>query len=107
MFLREPRLGIREAEYLIREIKQSLTKTKILQNVLVIMSWNHNIPRFCRYNNILSSIFEKRVEIIGKNNDKANLAELFVNTYNNCTDKSIKRSQILLQEQDLKAVYIK
>ena len=107
MFLREPRLGIREAEYLIREIKQSLTKTKILQNVLVIMSWNHNIQRSCRYNNILSSIFEKRVEIIGKNKDKADLAELFVNTYNNCTDKSIKRSQILLQEQDLKAVYIK
>jgi hypothetical protein len=104
MFLREPRLDINEAEYLIREVKHSLTETKISQNVLVIMSWNYNIQRFCRYNNILSTIFEKRIEIIEKNNNKIGLAELFVNIHNNCTNKSIKRSQILLKEQDLKTV---
>jgi hypothetical protein len=104
MFLHEPRLDINEAEYLIREVKHSLTETKISQNVLVIMSWNYNIQRFCRYNNILSTIFEKRIEIIEKNNNKIGLAELFVNIHNNCTNKSIKRSQILLKEQDLKTV---
>jgi hypothetical protein len=104
MFLREPRLDINEAEYLIREVKHSLTETKILQNVLVIMSWNYNIQRFCRYNNILSTIFEKRIEIIEKNKNKIGLAELFVNIYDNCTNKSIKRSQILLREQDLETV---
>jgi hypothetical protein len=104
MFLCEPQLDIREAEHLLREIKHSLMKTKILQNVLVIMSWNHNIQRSCRYNNILSTIFEKRVEIISKSKNKADLAQLFINTYNICTDKRMKRSQILLQEQDLKTV---
>jgi len=104
MFLCEPQLDIREAEHLLREIKHSLMKTKILQNVLVIMSWNHNIQRSCRYNNILSTIFEKRVEIISKSKNKADLAQLFINTYNICTDKCMKRSQILLQEQDLKTV---
>ncbi len=111
MFLREPRLDINETEYLIREIKHSLTKTKILQNVLIMMSWNYNVQQFCRYNNILSSIFEKRIEIIdknkNKNKNKTGLVELFISTYNNCTNKGIKRSQILLEEQDLKTVSMK
>jgi hypothetical protein len=77
IFLREPKLVINVAEYLIREVKHSLTETKILQNVLVIMFWNYNIHRFYRYNNILSTIFEKSVEIIEKNKNKIGL-ELFV-----------------------------
>lgn len=106
MFLREPRLDIREAEYLIREIKHSLIKTEILQKIVVIMSWNHNIQQSYRYNNILSTVFKKRVEV-STNKNKTDPAKLFVRVYNSCTDKSIKRSKIMLYEQDLKIVHAK
>ena len=107
MFLCEPGIGFKEAEYLIRAVKHSLMEIKILRNILVIMSWSCNIERFYRYNNILSTIFGKHVEIIEKNRNKIGLAELLVNTYNNCTNKSKKMSQILMQEQDLKMVSMK
>jgi hypothetical protein len=73
------------------------------------MSWNYNVQQFCRYNNILSSIFEKRIEIIekNKNKNKTGLVKLFISTYDNYTNKGIRRSQILLEEQDLKTVSMK
>jgi hypothetical protein len=118
MFLHDPQLDIKEAEYLIREIKYSLTKSKTLQDILVLMSWNHNIhQQSCRYNNILSSIFGKRIEITNynynnnnnnnNNNNKTDPTKLFVNVYNNYAGKSIKRSQVQLDERDLKIVHTK
>lgn len=110
MFLHNPQLDTEEAEYLIREIKYSLTKSKTLQDILVLMSWNHNIQQSCRYNNILSTIFGKRIEITNNNNNNNNKIDptkLFVNVYNSCIDKSIKRSQVLLHERDLKIVHTK
>jgi hypothetical protein len=79
MFIRDPQIEATEARYLINEIVKSITKSKALEDVLVIVSLpfynsasNHNNnvkPYISSYDKMVLTRFDKSVEITGKENN--------------------------------------
>ena len=77
MFVRDPQIEANEATYLINEIVKSITKSKALEDVLAVVSLpsrnspsNHNNIKPCiSYNKMVSTRFDKSVEIADKENN--------------------------------------
>jgi hypothetical protein len=71
MFIRDPQIEANKAKYLINEIVNSITKPRVLEDVLVIVSlpsvdsiYHHNDKPFMIYNKIILPRFNKCIEII-------------------------------------------
>jgi hypothetical protein len=70
MFVRDPQIEANEARYLINEIINSITKSRTLENVLVIVSlpfvnsaYHNSDKSFMSYNKTIISRFDKCIEI--------------------------------------------
>ena len=80
MFVRDPQIEANKATYLINEIVNSITKSRALEDVLVIMSlpfvdsaYNHNDKPAILYNKTIIPRFDKCIEIMnGKDNENRN-----------------------------------
>ena len=74
MFVRDPQFEANEATYPINEIVNSITKSKALEDVLVVGSSpyrnspsNHNNIKPCiSYNKMIRTRFDKSIKINGK-----------------------------------------
>ena len=77
MFIRDPQIEANEATYLINEIVKSITKSKALEDLLVVVSFpfcnspsNHNnVKPGISYNKMVLTRFDKSMEIIDKENN--------------------------------------
>jgi RNase H-fold protein (predicted Holliday junction resolvase) len=77
MFVRDPQIETNEATYLINEIVNSITKSKALEDVLVIVSLpfhnvssNYDNVKPCiSYNKKIRTRFDKSIKIIDKENN--------------------------------------
>jgi hypothetical protein len=97
MFVRDPQIGTKEATYLINEIVKSITKSKALEDVLVVVSLpfhnstsNHeNVKPCISYNKMVITGFDKSMEIIDKENSMIDIkirnnSKKTKNTTNDC-----------------------
>ena len=74
IFVRDPQIGAKEARYLINKVVNSITKTRTLEDVLVVVSipcehgaYHHSDKPFMSYNKTIFTRFDKCIEIV---NDK-------------------------------------
>jgi hypothetical protein len=80
MFMRDPQIEIGEARYLINEIVNSITKTRVLEDVLVIVSYSSSEDKAYPYNNKSALLcnktilprFNKCLEITNNDDEKNN-----------------------------------
>jgi tyrosine-protein phosphatase YwqE len=112
MFVRDPQIETNEATYLINEIVSSITKSKALEDVLVIaslpfcnVSSNHKgKPSISSYNRVVHTRFDKSMEIIDKENNMIDIKirnniKKTKNITNDCHDRkllSINKRDLLI-----------
>ena len=90
MFARDPQIGANEATYLINEIANSITKSKALEDVLVIVSLpfvgsahHHNYKPSILYNKIILTRFDKCIEINNSHENRNKMMDIKIR--NNCS----------------------
>jgi hypothetical protein len=91
MFIRDPQVEANEARYLINELVNSITKTRILEDVLVVVSipcehgvhHRHNDKPALQYNKTILPRFDKCIEIMNSNEDRNKMIDIKIR--NNCT----------------------
>jgi hypothetical protein len=90
MFIRDPQIEANEATYLINEIVNSVTKSRPLEDVLVIVSlpsldraYHHNDKPSISYNKIILTRFDKCIEIMNKSENRNKIVDIKIR--NNCT----------------------
>jgi hypothetical protein len=77
MFVRDPQIEANEARYLINEIANSITKTRALEDVLVIVllpfvgtAYHHNDYSAKLYDKVVLPMFDKYIEIINSHENR-------------------------------------
>jgi hypothetical protein len=91
MFVHDPQIGIKEARYLINEIINSITKTRVLEDVLVIVSFqlednkyhHNNGKRSIIYNKTILSRFGKRIEIMNSKDKENKMIDIKIKNSSN------------------------
>jgi hypothetical protein len=90
MFARDPQIEANEATYLINEIANSITKSKALEDVLVIVSLpfvgsahHHNDKPSILYNKIILPRFDKCIEINNSHENRNKMMDIKIR--NNCS----------------------
>jgi hypothetical protein len=90
MFVRDPQIGSKEATYLINEIANSITKSRMLEDVLVIVSlplvgsaYRQNNKAAISYNKTIIPRFDKCIEIMNSHENKNNMIDIKIR--NDCT----------------------
>jgi hypothetical protein len=90
MFALDPQIGANEATYLINEIANSITKSKALEDVLVIVSLpfvgsahHHNYKPSILYNKIILTRFDKCIEINNSHENRNKMMDIKIR--NNCS----------------------
>jgi hypothetical protein len=87
MFIRDPQIEANEARYLINGIVDSITKSRALEDVLVVVSltyeyggaYHHSYKLFMPYNKTIFPSFDKCIEIInGKDKEKNKMIDMKV-----------------------------
>ena len=112
MFIHDPQIEANEATYLINEIVKSITKSKALEDVLVIASMpfcnvysNYDNVKPCiSYNKIVITRFNKSMEITDKENnmidikisDKSKKTKSTANGFHNGKLFSINKRDLLI-----------
>jgi hypothetical protein len=83
MFLHDPQIELNEAKYLIDEIVDSITKSRALEDVLVIVSlsyvgsaYHHNDKPAILYNKIILPRFDKCIEIMNNPENRNNIVDI-------------------------------
>jgi Rad51 protein len=105
MFLRDPQILIEEAEYIIKEIINSIKRRKIsgknnIDDVLYLVSSNNN--HSAAYNKVLLPRFDKHIEIT-KSKTKSSLLNIKVRNYNH-NKKCNTITTLLVQQKDLQII---
>ncbi len=90
MFVLDPQIGSNEATYLINEIINSVTKSRMLEDVLVIVSlplvdsaYRQNNKAAISYNKIIIPRFDKSIEIMNSHENKNKMIDIKIR--NDCT----------------------
>jgi hypothetical protein len=87
MFVHDPQIEVNEARYLINEIVNSITKTRTLEDILVIVSipsvdnTSYHNKSAISYNKIILPRFNKCIEAIS-NNEKNNMIDIKIRNSN-------------------------
>jgi hypothetical protein len=83
MFLHDPQIELNEAKYLINEIVDSITKSRALEDVLVIVSlsyvgsaYHHNDKPAALYNKIILPRFDKCIKIMNNPENRNNIVDI-------------------------------
>jgi hypothetical protein len=84
MFVRDPQIEANEARNLINEIVNSITKTRTLEDVLVIVSMpyeygayrHHNNKPTLHYNKTMIPRFDKYIEIMNSREDRNKMIDI-------------------------------
>jgi hypothetical protein len=94
MFVRDPQIEANESKNLINQIVNSITRSKALEDVLVVVSlpsldraYHHSIDKrsisSSSYNKIILPRFNKCIEIMDSHENRNNMIDVKVRT-NNC-----------------------
>jgi hypothetical protein len=97
MFVRDPQIGSNEATYLINQIINSVTKSRVLEDVLVIVSFSyahdlfhhHNKP-YTSYGRTILQRFNNCIEITDSKDKKNRAIDVKISSSNN--SKRIKNT---------------
>ena len=88
-FIRDPQVEANEARYLINEVVNSITKSKALEDVLVVLSlplvgsaYHHNDQPAISYNKTIIPRFDKCIEIMNSHENRSNMIDIKIR--NNC-----------------------
>lgn len=78
MFVRDPQIEANEARYLINEVVNSITKSRALEDVLVVvsLSYEHGGAYCHNSNRTILSRFDKRIEIMNGKDKKNKMIDL-------------------------------
>jgi hypothetical protein len=85
MFIRDPQIEGNEARYLINEIVKSITKSKALEDLLVVVSiayehgayrHHHNNKPALQYNKTILPRFDKCIEIMNSHDDRNKMIDI-------------------------------
>jgi len=115
MFVRDPQIGSKEATYLINEIANSITKSRMLEDVLVIVSlplvgsaYRQNNKAAISYNKTIIPRFDKCIEIMNSHENKNKMIDIKIRndcTRNKNTMNDFHYSKLLsINERDLLTV---
>jgi hypothetical protein len=92
MFVRDPQIGSKEATYLINEIANSITKSRVLEDVLVIVSFSygyahdlfhHNNKLYTSYGRTILQRFNNCIEITDSKDKKNRTIDVKISSSNN------------------------
>jgi hypothetical protein len=90
MFIRDPQIEANEATYLINEIVNSITKTRALEDVLVVVSlpyghgtYHHSDKLSMSYNKTILPRFDKYIEIMNSKDKENKMIDIKIRKSNN------------------------
>ncbi|MFL6316501.1 MAG: hypothetical protein ACJ73C_07160 [Nitrososphaeraceae archaeon] len=93
MFTRDPQIEANEARYLINGIVNSITKSRTLEDVLVVVSipykhgaYYHNDKPALQYNKTILPRFDKCIEIMNSHEGKNKMIDIKMR--NNCSRRN-------------------
>ena len=93
LFVRDPQIGSNEATYLINEIANSITKSRALEDVLVIVSlpfvdstYHHNDKSSISYNKTILPRFDKCIEIMNSHKNRNKMIDIKIR--NDCSTRN-------------------
>jgi RNase H-fold protein (predicted Holliday junction resolvase) len=118
MFVRDPQFEANEARQLINKIVNSITRSRALEGVLVVVSLpyedgsaynHHNNKPSMSYNRTILPRFDKCIEIVNSKDNKNKMIDIKMwnnsrkikNTTNNFHDRKL----LLINQRDLMTVY--
>jgi hypothetical protein len=97
MFVRDPQIGSNETTYLINEVANSITKSRVLEDVLAIVSFSyahdlfhHNNKLYLSYGRIILQRFNNCIEITESKDKKNKVIDVKIRSSNN--SKRIKNT---------------
>jgi hypothetical protein len=90
MFVRDPQIGSNEATYLINQIINSITKSRVLDDVLVVVSFSHGHDLFHHNNKLYTSYdrmilrrFNNCIEVTDSKDKKNKAIDIKISSSNN------------------------
>jgi hypothetical protein len=90
MFVRDPQIGSNEATYLINQIINSVTKSRVLEDVLVIVSFSyahdlfhHHSKPYTSYGRTILQRFNNCIEITDSKDKKNRAIDVKISSSNN------------------------
>ena len=90
MFMRDLQIEANEARYLINELVNTITKSRALEDALVIVSlpfvsssYNHSDKSFMSYNKTIVPRFDKCIEITNSHENRNKMIDIRIR--NDCT----------------------
>ena len=119
LFVRDLQIGSSEATYLINQIINSITKSRVLEDVLVIASlpfvgseYHHNNDQpAMSYNKTILPRFDKCIEIINSHENRNKMIDMRIRNYcsrrnkNTTNDFHNYKMSCSIKERDLLIAY--